>query len=167
MSDQLVIDTLDFVRNGKALRGSIPLHDLQRLGSYLLDSTGELTYEISGQLDDLNRPMLEITVNATLDLSCQRCLKTIGYVLDVKTTLLLARTEDELALYDEDIFVDAIYASNELDILALVEDEAILSLPVSPRHEDTGCHISAETETHEDIEKKHPFSILASLKHPH
>lgn len=168
MYDQLVIDALDFVRGGKSLQGSIPLLNLERLRSYLTDSAGELTYLVTGLLDERDRPLLEMSVNGTIDLSCQRCLEKIEHPLDVKTALLLARNEDELSHYDEDTFVDAIYASNELDILALIEDEVILSLPTSPRHEDaTKCYSSTDTEIHEIIAKEHPFNVLASLKRSH
>jgi len=168
MFDQLVIDALDFVRSGKSLQGSIPVLNLKRLSSYLTNSAGELAYLVTGLLDERDRPLLEMSVNGTIDLSCQRCLEKIEYTLDMRTALLLARNEDELSRYDEDIFVDAIYASNELDILALIEDEAILSLPVSPRHEDaTRCHSLTGTGIHEATAKEHPFTVLASLKRSH
>ena len=168
MFDQLVIDALDFVRSGKSLQGNDPLLNLERLRDYLTNSAGELAYLVTGLLDERDRPLLKMSVNGIIDLSCQRCLEKIEYTLDVKTALLLARNEDELSRYDEDMFVDAIYASNELDILALIEDEVILSLPVSPRHEDTaGCHPSTGTGIHEAAVKEHPFTVLASLKQSH
>lgn len=167
MPDQLVIDALGFARSSKTLQGSITLSDLERLRDYLTNSAGELAYTVIGLLDECDSPMLKITVSGVVGLNCQRCLETIEHTLNVKTALFLARNEDELSRYDEDIFVDAIYASNELDILALIEDEVILSLPVSPRHEDAGCHISSETGMRETAAKEHPFTVLASLKQPH
>lgn len=167
MPDQLVIDALDFARSSKALQGSITLSDLGRLSDYLTSSAGELAYTVIGLPDECDGPMLKITVSGIIGLNCQRCLETIEHALNVKTALFLARNEDELSRYDEDIFVDAIYASNELDILALIEDEVILSLPVSPRHEDAGCHLSGETGIREAAAREHPFTVLASLKRPH
>lgn len=167
MADQLVIDSLDFARDGKALRGNVPLLSLKRLKGYLADLAGELAYLITGLLDDQGRPALKISINGAVDLSCQRCLERVKHVVDIKATLLLARNEDELSRYDEDVFVDAIHASAELDVLALIEDEVILSLPISPRHEGTECHISTKAKKHEATTKEHPFTVLASLKRPH
>ncbi|MXS84759.1 DUF177 domain-containing protein [Nitrosomonas sp. HPC101] len=167
MSDQLVIDTLDFVCNRGSLQGNIPLVGLERLRSYLADTAGELTYLISGQLDRHSRPMLKISVNGNVNLSCQRCLKKMEYGLDLETELLLARNEDELSRYDEDIFVDAIYASSELSIQLLIEDEVILGLPISPRHQNVQCHVSTKAEIHTTATKEHPFTVLASLKRTH
>lgn len=167
MSDQLVIDSLDFVRDRKTLQGSVPLFNFERLKDYLADSAGELTYLITGLSDEQERPMLEVSISGTISLSCQRCLGKVRHVLDAKVTLLLGRNEDELLRYDEDIFSEAIHASAELDVLALIEDEVILSLPISPRHENVECHISAKTEKYETAVKEHPFTVLASLKRPH
>ena len=166
MFDQLVIDALDFVRSGKSLQGDVSLLNLKRLKGYLTNQTGKLAYLISGLLDERGRPLLKISVSGIVDLSCQRCLEKIEYMLDVKTALLLAKSEDELSRYDEDISVDAIYAPSELDVLALIEDEVILSLPISPRHEDTTrCRLS--TGIHKTIPEEHPFTVLASLKRSH
>lgn len=167
MSDQLVINTLDFVRSNRFLQGSIPLVNLERLYSYLANTSGELVYLISGLFDEHNRPMLKISVSGSVALNCQRCLGKMEYELDLETGLLLARSADELSRYDEDIFVDAIYASNELSVLTLVEDEVILGLPISPRHQDTGCCLSTETGIYATAAKEHPFTILASLKRTH
>ena len=167
MSDQLVIDTLHFVRNSGLLQGSIPLVNLERLCSYLVSTSGELTYLVAGQFDEYDRPMLRLSINGSVDLNCQRCLEKMGYSLNLETELLLARNEDELSRYDEDIFVDAIQASNELDVLTLIEDEIILSLPISPRHQDVKCHLSIVTEAHMAATREHPFTVLASLKRTH
>lgn len=167
MSDQLVIDTLNFVRNNSLLQGNIPLINLERLRSYLVNTSGELAYLIMGQLDEHDRPTLKLSISGSVDLSCQRCLEKMEFALDLKTKLLLARNEDELSRYDEDVFVDAIQASSELSILTLIEDEVILSLPISPRHQDTQCHLSAITETHVTATREHPFTVLASLKRTH
>jgi len=167
MSDQLVIDALSFVRNSGLLQGNLPLINLERLHSYLVNTSGELAYLITGQFDEHNRPILRLSIDGSVDLSCQRCLKKMEYGLELETELLLVRNEDELSRYDEDIFVDAIQASNELNVLTLIEDEIILSLPISPRHQDTKCHLSIITETHETTMKEHPFTALASLKRTH
>lgn len=75
MFDQLVIDALDFVRSGKSLQGNVPLLNLERLRDYLTNSAGELAYLITGLLDERDRPLLKMSVNGIIDLSCQRCLE--------------------------------------------------------------------------------------------
>ena len=87
-------------------------------------------------------------------------------MLDLRTDLLLARDKSELARFDADASVDCILATPELDIIALVEDEIILSLPVSPRHGEDECTVD-KRESDNRVEGKSPFSALAALKKLH
>jgi uncharacterized protein len=166
MSNQFVIDALDFVRQAGSLHGSVPPFDLERLQDYLSSEVGKLVYSIDGMFDKQGRPILRIAITGIVNLKCQRCLEQLEHILDLKTDLLLARNEEELSRYDEDASVDIIMASNALDTLALVEDEVILSLPISPRHQDTVCQ-ETMNGIYETLTKERPFAALASLKQPH
>lgn len=64
----------------------------------------------------------------------QRCLGELVHLLDLQTVMLLA--ENELFRLDETETVDGFLAVSDLDVLALIEDEIILSLPISPRHRE-------------------------------
>jgi uncharacterized protein len=63
-------------------------------------------------------------------------------------------------------------SSQELDVLALVEDELLLNLPLSARHEDAGCnkdllHYQQQSEAVEKAVRDkvvNPFAALAQLK---
>jgi uncharacterized metal-binding protein YceD (DUF177 family) len=63
-------------------------------------------------------------------------------------------------------------SSQELDVLALVEDELLLNLPLAPRHEDAGCNkeLLRYQQQSEAVEKAvrgkvvSPFAALAQLK---
>jgi uncharacterized protein len=168
MLNQLVIDNpLEFVHDNKSLQGSVPIGDLERLHSYLANTSGELIYLVVGMLDEHGKPILKISVNGDIDLSCQRCLGKMKHVLNIKAKFILAQSEYELSRYDDDIFVEAIYAPNELNVLSLIEDEIILSLPISPRHQDIECHFPTKNQIHSTINRKHPFAVLASLKQTH
>ena len=65
----------------------------------------------------------------------------------------------EEALSDEDA-VEVIVAEGKIDVMDLVEDEALLALPLSPRHE-----VCPEASVKEWKEKREsPFSGLKGLK---
>ena len=55
-----------------------------------------------------------------------------------------------------------------LDLLALVEDELLLALPIVPMHDPKDCQQPAgldEPESSEDeVTRSNPFSVLAQLK---
>lgn len=64
----------------------------------------------------------------------QHCLGELVHLLDLQTVILLV--ENELFRLDETETVDGFLAVSDLDVLALIEDEIILSLPISPRHRE-------------------------------
>ena len=159
------IDALDFARNVATCRGRIALSKLERLQEYLIENSGELLYEVAGGLNKNAKPILKVSIQGLLKLRCQRCLGEIEYLLDLQTDLLLAENEKELASFDEDESVEGILAEPALDILALIEDEVILSLPISPRHDECECLIGSEHGT--DAAEKPLFAALAALKKLH
>jgi uncharacterized protein len=166
MSVRPAIDALDFARNAGALHGKIALASLERLGGYLAGNSGELQYEITGALNRNGKPILRIFVRGLIKLRCQRCLGELGHVLDLRTDLLLAENEKELFSFDEDESIDGILAEPDLDILALIEDEIILSLPISPRHDESECSIGNRLNV-DTAEQKPLFAALAALKKLH
>nr|MCX3330407.1 YceD family protein [Bacillus pacificus] len=56
----------------------------------------------------------------------------------------------------------------ESDLLAMVEDEIILALPVVPVHDSGHCGVSEAGmvfgELPDEAQKPNPFAVLASLK---
>lgn len=166
MSVRPVIDALDFARNAGTHHGKIALSDLERLQDYLAGNSGELQYEIAGALNRNGKPILRISVNGLIKLRCQRCLGELGHVLDLRTDLLLAENEKELSSFDEDESIDGILAEPDLDVLALIEDEIILSLPISPRHNESECVVRDQLNV-DTAEEKPFFAALAALKKLH
>lgn len=165
MPARFVIDALDFARNAAAHHGKIALSELDRLQGYLVGNSGELNYTIRGALDRDGKPLLRIVIQGSINLRCQRCLGELRHVLDMQRDLLLARDEVELSHLDEDESVDGVLAIPDMDVMALIEDEIILSLPISPRHGESECSIG--TMNWSDASEKPLFSALAQLKKLH
>jgi len=153
MSAQIVIDTFDFISNARTLHGKIILEDCMRLKDYLYDNQGKLKYKISGVLDKNDKSILQVTIKGKISLHCQRCLGELTYLLDIQRDILLAENENELSHLDEIETIDGILADSNLDILELIEDEIILSLPISPRHRENECSAQELTDNNPIGEK--------------
>lgn len=166
MPEQLIVDAIDFARNDGVHHGKISIAGLGRLQDYLVGNCGELKYTVAGTLDKTAKPVLRITVQGSINLRCQRCLGELKHVLDLRTDLLLASNESELCRFDEDESTDVILAGSGMDVLALIEDEIILSLPISPRHVESECAI-IKAGGGDIAGEKSPFSALAQLKKLH
>lgn len=163
MSARIVIDALDFVRNTRSLHGKIALEEFRRLKDYLADSQGELEYNINGALDKNSRSILKVIIKGKINLFCQRCLEKLDHELNLEPTLYLAKNEKELSHIDHTELIEGILAVSDIDVIELIEDEIILSLPISPRHREYDCLASKLTSNHFTAKKK-PFAILAKLK---
>lgn len=166
MSARIVIDAPDFVRCTKSLHGKIVVDECLRLKEYLVNTRGRLEYKISGALDNNGKSILQVIIKGKINLLCQRCLSELAHELDLKSTLLLAKNEEELSHLDVTESTEGILATSDIDIIELIEDEVILSLPISPRHRENECSTKKLTKAH-TIEKKRPFDVLAKLKKLH
>lgn len=159
-SPETVIDSPDFARHAGSLHGSVSVARLTRLADQLVDQAGSLVFELHGVRDDEGKSFLTLRVAGKLMLRCQRCLAAMPYEVAIDSKLLLVAPgeqwpEEEL----EDDRMDAIEASRELAVLALVEDEVLLALPVVPRHEKCALPVATETQS-----RPSPFAALAKLK---
>jgi uncharacterized protein len=57
--------------------------------------------------------------------------------------------------------------NGEVNLLALVEDELILAIPLIPMHKPEDCHAPADSvwgELPEELDKPNPFDVLKKLK---
>ena len=141
MTEQLLIDSLDFVRNTHVLRGKIAVALLPRIHDVLFANDGMLEYTLSGYTDKQGKPFLHCEVNGVLQLRCQRCLEALSFPVNVKSDLMLVKDEAALAEINENELdvVDAIVADPQLDVFALIEDEILLDFPMSPKHSLAEC----------------------------
>jgi len=157
-----VIDSLEFARTGQTLRGSLPLSGLARLQDSLHDTLGQVDFLLKGGSDARGRPTLTLDISGTLHLQCQRCLGLLDYPLRLaNTVLLVGQGEVESGRLDDEE-AEWIVASAELDVAGLIEDEIILSLPYSPRHEEGRCGHGAGAARDEGAASA--FAKLAALK---
>jgi len=162
MSEQIVINSHDFSRSAKVLRGKIAIANLYRLRDYLRSADGAIEYELRGEVDAEGNPLLHLAVKGKLSLKCQRCLGVLEHDVDLVSDLMLIENEQEFPeITEEKQDVDCILAETEMDVLALLEEEIILNLPLSPRHETGACSMTVHAGGAAD---QSVFAPLAALK---
>jgi len=162
------IDSLDFAGNGRQISGKVPVAELPRLLDALEDTEGFLEYTVRGDTDRQGHPLLDVSISGNCRLRCQRCLGALEHAVQIDTRLLLrdqasldALDDDAVADGDEEE-LDSILAEAHLDVLNLLEEEILLSLPIAPRHEPGACEAADGGKAHE--EEQNPFAVLARLK---
>jgi uncharacterized protein len=159
---QMVIDGLDFARRGNRVCGQVAVAELSRVAGYLANTDGALDCNLQGgrSKDGSGYYELRLVIQGTLHLRCQRCLEAMQFPLQLDKALRLMASaadwpDEEL---EEEAF-DALEASHEMVVGTLIEDEVLLALPISPRHES--CAPPQQKDTKQDAS---PFAVLRKLK---
>ena len=159
-----VIDAFDFSRINGSREGVTPVAEMTRLTKDCADESGSIAWKVEGSTSKAGYPQLRLSVAGTVQLLCQRCLTPFAYEIDSATVLMLAKDDEHADEIDEildDEAIDVIVGSRTMNLADLVEDEALLALPFSPKHQacpDTALIESVKTE------KKLPFASLKDLK---
>jgi uncharacterized protein len=107
----------------------------------------------------------ELSVRATAELTCQRCLAPVRRVLESQSRLALVASDEAPVPADhEAVACDP----QRLDLAALVEDELLLALPLIARHADgEACALAAaaaaQVASDEPAAMRRPFAGLKDL----
>ena len=160
MSQQIVINSLSFARESRSLQGELQVSELERLHEDLAESAGVLVYRLNGHIGREGKSQLLLEVEGVIPLVCQRCLGQFNYPLSIASVLELIADEADLSQDElEDDSRDFLVAQREMDVVALIEDEILLALPISPRHKE--CVLSDDSTRGT---KELPFAALAAFK---
>lgn len=162
MSKSVLIHPVDFAKTKQQLQIELALTELdERVYSMLAETDGLCKVQLSGFIDERQRPSLELTVETQLAVKCQRCLETMHYPLHVRSVIVLCKDEESLnVVMEEDNDLDAILIESLIDVVLLVEDEIIMGLPFAPKHE----HCDSAQKVQDIQTKDNPFAILSALK---
>jgi len=100
-------------------------------------------------------------------LTCQRCLKTVGQELEVDRSFRFVKDEATAEAQDDESEEDLLVFSKDFDLLALVEDELLMVLPLVPMH--TSCQSEHAPTSKDDSDantdaKPNPFAVLATMR---
>jgi len=159
------IDSLDFAGNGRYISGEVQVAELPRMFEMLENPQGVLKYTVQGGVDMQGTHFLDLGVTGRCQLRCQRCLGGLDYPVQIDTRLLL-RDQASLDILDDTVAggdeeFDSILADAHLDVLDMLEEEILLSLPIAPKHELGACQAASGVYRND---ARHPFAVLAQLK---
>lgn len=163
------IDTFELARAGGELSGESPVAAMDRLASLLADAEGRIAWRLRGWR--VRRPdggaddFMALTAAATLPMSCVRCLRPVPVEVSIEREYRLVASEDEAERIDlDDALHDVLAGGRRFDLVGLIEDEAIMALPVTPRHARCELPATPRAEAPEEPPRPGPFAGLARLK---
>jgi uncharacterized protein len=175
MDHQLNAPTIDVKAFGKAqifLSGHTPLAQFERISQDCVgEVTGDVVWSIQGSTQTSasgsDAAWLHLEATAHVPLTCQRCLGSVSLALRLNQDFRFVADEATALAQDEESQEDVLVLSRDFDVLALVEDELLMALPIVPMHEACTHERALTSEDEGDDfsdEKPHPFAALASLK---
>lgn len=165
-----------FAQDGVPLTESTPLQKMERLAQEALglqpdlivkwQARAELRPRTGGE-DDV---WLHLAAEATVPLTCQRCMRVVEIPVEVAQWYRFVATEDIAMAEDDQSEEDLLVMEPQFDLLAVLEDELLMALPLVPMHEQ--CPVSPKLQAGDagvvgdsDADKKpNPFAMLAQLK---
>jgi uncharacterized protein len=163
------VDPLKSVDEEAVYSGIINVSALERLQGFLQDNSGQSQVEIKFGHDEQGTPLLRGQCQAQVRMTCQRCMNPVDVDLSTDFELGIAFS-DEQAKHLPKQYEPVIAERDDLELLPVIEDELILSLPMYAYHAQ--CD---ENELVEKVEKidpvpveteapNNPFSVLEQLK---
>lgn len=153
----------EFARAGEKLSGTLAASDLVRLrqqlaGQETAGQSGQVHYEVRGVVTERGHDALDLDVRGTVELACQRCLEPVQVAFDSHRRIIFAAQADTLGSEYDAEDTDVVEAVGTLEVVELIEDEVLLSLPMAPMHAAGACQ-AARADENERAES--PFAALA------
>jgi DUF177 domain-containing protein len=165
------IDPIQLADQGARLNGELPVKGMARLAEMCRDDEGSVRIDLQFERDPSDGlRTVRGTIDATVNVTCQRCMEAMALALSSRPQLLLLRPgeRDDLAESGNAVVLD-----RPITLGMLVEDELLLTMPMVPMHPVDSCPgrelVESPAQTGSATgEKKpaNPFSVLARLKRP-
>ncbi len=160
--------------SSQPLSGTVLLQNLERLAHETIEPKPDLTVNWqadaelrtgkSGQQDT----WLHVQASTSMPMTCQRCMGEVQVPLHIDQWYRFVASE-EIAMADDDASEeDLLVMAPQFDLLALLEDELLMALPLVPMHDE--CPVTPAFSAgildspDEADEKPNPFAALVGLK---
>ena len=161
-------------QEGAPLVGSTLLQDMERLSqeAHALPAGAAIDWQAKAELrpvagsDDV--VWMNLKAHAVVPLTCQRCMTAVATPLNVEQLYRFVDTEEIAMAEDDESEEDLLVMVPQFDLLALIEDELVMALPLVPMHERCPSpqvfSVIDENFGKTDVKKPNPFDVLAQLK---
>ncbi|MGK2889142.1 MAG: 23S rRNA accumulation protein YceD [Candidatus Malihini olakiniferum] len=164
--------TLDAFRTAQKRLEYVSVYTVEqvtRVAESVVSVDSDVQVSLSFNIDNQRLAVINGSAEMAVTLMCQRCGKTFEHQIHTTFCFSPVFNDEQMEALPkayEPIDVDEF---GEVDLLAMVEDEIILVLPIAPVHGSEHCEVPKADivfgKLPKEAEKPNPFSLLASLKH--
>lgn len=163
------LDVRKAAARGVSISGTLKPADLPRFKALLADEAGSIRVALAFSRDEENRSLAEVSVEADVAVTCQRCLGAMPLHVVGHNTLAVVWNDDQARHLPRHLD-PLIVAGEGCKLWELVEDELMLAMPPFSYHETEDCRetLSAYTGPADGEapreSRPNPFDVLAQLK---
>ncbi|MGE4533661.1 YceD family protein [Halomonas sp.] len=151
------------------LEGLMALDAFARLTEAVGQQQGDAEVWLDFTIDAQGRRVIQGRLRAELQLPCRRCLTAMAQRVESEFLLGMV-TSDALAAELPSTHEPVLVENEQLNLLTVVEDELILSLPQVVYHDEADCAVSRDQLTSGEeaaasaAPAPSPFDVLKHLK---
>jgi len=174
MADTRIPDYVDarkiFAQTAE-IAGSMPIAGFERFRQQLTSAGGEVNFTLAFGIDEEYRRVITGSLNANVEVQCQRCLEPVAIELADTVALALVESEEQAARLPAELDPWMAPEDGRLRLADILEEQLILCMPIVSYH-DADCTpvnpASAPAESNETTQndKPNPFAVLRDLKKP-
>jgi uncharacterized protein len=168
------IDPRKFAQQGISISGDVDLTQLLRVSSLLASSQGRAHAELVFGVDQQGVRNLTGSIEAKVEMVCQRCLEAAPQALQINLSLGFVWKDEDVEKLPK-AYEPWIIGEGQTDIYDVVADELILNLPIVAYHEELCipqelfsskdvAGKSGSGASSKDTDKPNPFQVLEQLK---
>lgn len=163
------MDAWRMVTARRSFEGTLPVAAMSRLCEMLASNEGTVRFELDFGRDELDMSYVDVRVEASLSLICQRSLEPFMLPVAVHARLGLIRLESEEAGLPPGCEPLLVPENGRLNPVDVIEDELMLELPLIPINPDSSIPDEVTGREPEDFSadegrSENPFAVLRELK---
>jgi uncharacterized protein len=162
------LDPIKSAQKLSSYEGIFVAKDMLRLSDAVDSILSDVSVKVEFAKDAQGLTYFQGTLAVQVMLICQRCNQAYPHDVDIEfcfSPVQGSEQDDTLPDAYEPVEVDD---HGEVDLFQILEDEAILSLPIVALHSQEDCSVRAEDMSFGKIEpepkRENPFAVLKELK---
>ncbi|WP_151193094.1 YceD family protein [Cysteiniphilum sp. JM-1] len=165
-----ILDPIKAAKEGMVLNQTLSFSHLSSLHECIVDGTYDFQLNLKFHFEN-NKPLLDGQLAGKITLICQRSLEPFEFRFDDPVKLGFV-TDDRFFKNFPATYDPYIYKDNQINLVELLEEEILLSIPMIPKKSLNDCQAEQntsyygvfETSDTEKQDKPNPFSALKELK---
>ncbi|WP_440682813.1 YceD family protein [Cysteiniphilum halobium] len=165
-----ILDPIKAAKEGMVLNQTFSFSHLASLHTCIVDGSYDFQLNFKFHFEN-NKPLLDGQLAGKVMLICQRTLEPFAFSFDDPIKLGFV-TDDRFFKNFPDTYDPYIYKNNQINLIELLEEEILLSIPMIPKKPLNDCQAEQntsyygvfETSDSDKQDKTNPFSALKKLK---